>query len=864
MPAFCGAMAHEYPRPSLAPVALPPHCLACAGNMSISSDEEGASFFDAQDGSDEAANESAPTLSHGNAPALSERHRKLTATATLPAATDTARRTSHHANKSNSRARNRYSLPASVPDVPAIPEHHLVTGKRATLLHLDPTAVASVASKERRAHRSPPSPLSPPRPRSSSSHGASRSEPPHSPRPEATRRANAALKRPPVSAPTDSFTRRKSFSATAAQSHAPTLQQLEGEASEAVVADMERLRRSKNEDLFLELANDPSDREAVRPPSRGERASSRLSLTNKRRSLPSVEKNISGSVDKRPSTSGNAFGNRPSTRLDTTPSDLQRHTDRFRSTRVGYRGDDVVSLSGFSSSGRRQRYSLLDERSTVSPSRVADSPKSPELPHFGRRRPSFGNPAVQVHKNRPGHLAPQPQDSLSESPVDSSDPKNSQPDSGSVESETADTVWDELDELKSRIKKLELTGKMPSTSGAAISGESSERPRTATTAPTTIDSSPRHDKPEKKMPAYEANPAEPAEPAEQVAAENLVGGPAAANIHPNLHSALARARLLLSHPLYRSLEATAADALQLAAMTGSAGPQGTTFSAASIINGVTVSDRHVRRKADTMCRNLTDLCIALCDGKHEAPSVSASPVALATPAASSPSLRYSRNSLGPNDELSRSGSRPMSRLEARRTSILGSQAGSRFGTSPAEGEDVSASEQETNRPSNPRNDIRGFHRSVSRLQRIRQQRHNDASEDEDPTIRPPSRAMTDFTSRIKPSGPREYNTPQRSPSLRDSLTARRAHSGAYESTGGLSRVSSLASDSGRSRRFHDPSTPPVLEEEGTGDAEGYQSSSVSVPSRRVASLNRHAPRRGLAEVPNRATSLTQRRHIVVE
>lgn len=54
------------------------------------------------------------------------------------------------------------------------------------------------------------------------------------------------------------------------------------------------------------------------------------------------------------------------------------------------------------------------------------------------------------------------------------------------------TVWDELDELKSRIRKLELTGKLPSSSAAAMSTE--ERPQTATTTVTTMSSSPKHGK----------------------------------------------------------------------------------------------------------------------------------------------------------------------------------------------------------------------------------------------------------------------------------------------------------------------------------------------------------------------------------
>lgn len=54
------------------------------------------------------------------------------------------------------------------------------------------------------------------------------------------------------------------------------------------------------------------------------------------------------------------------------------------------------------------------------------------------------------------------------------------------------TVWDELDDLKSRIRKLELTGKLPSSSAAAMSSMAGERPRTATTTVTTVSSSPKH------------------------------------------------------------------------------------------------------------------------------------------------------------------------------------------------------------------------------------------------------------------------------------------------------------------------------------------------------------------------------------
>jgi hypothetical protein len=833
----------------------------------MSSDGEDASFFDAEGGL-ASENEAQPLPLSGRWPprdrhAASELQSNRNTASVSKLATSQTLQLNSAVKGYLSKSRNRYSLPEPVPAVPAIPAHLLATGKRATVLQRTTATPIGDASKELAEDLDTPLSLQLPNQRPSTSYG------------ESGRSASrASLSRghdETITVPTTprsaNVTRRQSRSAATAQVHSATLERLENRSGRGRSESMDRLRGRRNEDLFLELANDHADGDAVRPPSRSERVSSRLSFTNKRRSLP-ADRGAPSSLDNRPKTSGNAFGHRPSSRMDSSSSELHRHTERFRNSpsRAGYQADDSVSLSGLSNSARRHRYSVYPERSTMSPSRLAESIKSPDLPQYGRRRPSFGTTtSSQAQKSRTGQLSGKTQDSYSESPAESTDPKRSLPDSTDVESETADTVWDELDDLKSRIKKLELTGKLPPTSGAAVSGDSSERPRTATTAPTTIDSSPKHDKPEKRQPKPEPQP-EPEPTPEQTASENFVGGPGTAYIHPNLHSALRKAKSLLNGPLYRSLEATAADALQLAAMTGGAGPQGTAFTAAAIINGATVSERHVRRKADTMCRNLTDLCLALCEGKHEASSIMQSPVTYGTPTNTSPSVRYPRNSLGPNDSLPRNNSRPMSRLEARRTSMLGSQAGSSIGNSPSGGEDVSASEQETTPSHSQRNDVPRINRPASRFQRARRQRYaaDSAGEDEDPTIRPVSRAMTDI-SRTKPAGPREFSTPQRSPGLRDSLVARLNNAAAYENNRELVRVASLNSDSGRSRRFHDPSTPPVLEEE-VGEGDDYQPSSASTlqPTRRVMSLNRHAPRRTVGDFAGRTASLTQRRQVAVE
>lgn len=744
---------------------------------------------------------------------------------------------------SSTRSQHRRSLPPAVLEpVPLIPAKYLETGR--------PTLLERTSDDSRQQL---PTIISQPK-RLSTANQATHALSPRHLRGRTAQREDdkvALVQQPaPVSDAQDErtsrFARRKSLPPLPSGQPERTL-----ERSDNTTGNMSRLGQRRNEDLFLELANDGADN--ARPPSRSERALSRLSHAGKRRSVPAADHILPSSAELRPKSSGQAFANHATARHDVMSSNMQRLPDRYRMTpsRASYRPDDAASLSGRSLSGRPQRWSSMAERSPASPS-IRERVASPESIHYGRRRPSFGAQPLQPQKTRSSKL-PGSFDEQSESPEESSEAKQSQ-DSTDVDSQTADTVWDELDDLKSRIKKLELTGKLPLTSGAAMSSnETSERPRTATTAPTTIDSSPKRDKQEKKTDSAHA-------PVEILSTEYVVGGPSVANIHPLLHSALAKAKPLLNPNLYRTLEATASDAMQLAAMTGGAGPQGTAFSAASIINGATVSDRHVRRKADTMCRNLTDLCLALCEGKLETPSSTSSPVAINTPLRNSPSVRAPRSSLGANDGATRSTARPMSRLEARRTSILGT--GSSFGGSPSpnrESGDMSASEPEHTPSHLAPQEPRRLGRAGSRLQ-VQRPQYDDISGDEDPTIRPVSRAMTD-NFRSKPTGPRDYTSPgaQRSPSLRDSLVARRANAAAHEENQKLTRVTSLNSESGR-RRFHDHSTPPVLEEEGN-EQDSHQAGGAS--KRRVTSYG-FGNRRATGELSNRATSLNQRRHVVVE
>ncbi|EFQ28449.1 uncharacterized protein GLRG_03593 [Colletotrichum graminicola M1.001] len=156
------------------------------------------------------------------------------------------------------------------------------------------------------------------------------------------------------------------------------------------------------------------------------------------------------------------------------------------------------------------------------------------------------------------------------------------------------TVWDELDDLKSRIHRLELTGKLPATSGAAMSRASDERPPTATN--TTMSTSP-------KRTSGSNHPYQDAVSTTSSQRETQ---------QPILLSAVSKSKPFLSDEVARALEAAAKDALALANMMGTAGQPGPISSGASTIGmGTNLTDRQLRRKADSICRSLTELVLAL-------------------------------------------------------------------------------------------------------------------------------------------------------------------------------------------------------------------------------------------------------------
>ena len=292
------------------------------------------------------------------------------------------------------------------------------------------------------------------------------------------------------------------------------------------------------------------------------------------------------------------------------------------------------------------------------------------------------------------------------------------------------TVWDELDDLKSRIKKLELTGKLPSSSAAAMSSATGERPRTATTNATTMSASPKHAKASISL------------------AESAIDG-VPSTIHPLLHEALNKARPVVSQDIYQKLSATASDALQLAAMMSGSGQP----SNASSIGMVSSSERQIRRRADSMCRGLTELAIALSADVRPPTQPARPPSRDTTMTYHSPltsPFANRRPSNDPDDQTIVT-ARVQSRLATRRTSTYNNS--SRVTYSPPE---TAAHVTPTALPQTKTTSLSRANRTSSLLRNRRAYGLGDGATDEidsSPINRPPSRAMTD----LGRSAPRRYS-----------------------------------------------------------------------------------------------------------
>ncbi|KAG8534217.1 uncharacterized protein KY384_001061 [Bacidia gigantensis] len=386
----------------------------------------------------------------------------------------------------------------------------------------------------------------------------------------------------------------------------------------------------QQEDLFLNLADD--DWEAM---SRAERRRSRGIVTTK-----SSRVSTSG----RPSTSGGHFPSQQASTREmypplSPPSERAPTFSSLASLRADVSRDRPYAASAHPLDQRyRPRYSGFN----ASPSVPISQQEHGSLEnHHGRRR-SINTSLGKYHSSP---LSQRPDSSRGEEDISRAGPDGSD---STVSTTAPSTVWDELDDLKARIRKIELTGNLPATANSAISNSYGERPVTALTNMTTISGTP-------KTHHTSASPD-----------SSKIFESAATDLHPLLRSALAKAKASVDAALYKILEATASEALMLAAMTGGKTPRPSSASQAS----ASAVDRRLRWKADSMCRSLTELCIALIEVVNGPEKREGNPLNGRNTIMS----KVEQVPLSPHtndDPELRASSRVMSRLEARRSSLRG-------------------------------------------------------------------------------------------------------------------------------------------------------------------------------------------------
>ncbi|KMU79868.1 hypothetical protein CISG_07940 [Coccidioides immitis RMSCC 3703] len=342
--------------------------------------------------------------------------------------------------------------------------------------------------------------------------------------------------------------------------------------------------RQKNEDVFLNIAKSSSSRrDSVRG---SERQRSKFGLTGlssrlrTKEDTPPPDRNIYDSQDVSP-LNGYTTGILRSAASSHPLDD---------SSRLKYLGSTARSTIGLP----RSRFGRSTAREL--------SPEPPQQQRPSERRGSAQD-TFQLRAHRQSNI-PGGRGYRALSNSDGTDPakldveRSRYDGTESTLSTTApSTVWDELDDLKSRIRKLELTGKLPTSSAAAMSSVSGERPRTATTTVTTISSSPKHGRRTSASPNNSGDAATTAD----------------AQMQTLLRTGLTKVKPAVSPEIYSALEATANDALTLSSMFGSNAQQ--LASTMSVVGTATGSDRQFKRKVDSMCRSLTELCIALADQK---------------------------------------------------------------------------------------------------------------------------------------------------------------------------------------------------------------------------------------------------------
>ncbi|KAL2849518.1 hypothetical protein BJY01DRAFT_210788, partial [Aspergillus pseudoustus] len=479
--------------------------------------------------------------------------------------------------------------------------------------------------------------------------------------------------------------------------------------------------RAKNEDVFLNIARSDSDRRESLGRSELRRSRFRMSGNGLRSSTSRVSSDVTPSPDQL--LRSNTFESplHPNSQ-NTSPS------TRYTSLPYSY----SASAHPLEDHGRSPQTSFSSSaRSTIGLPRSRLSRASPENETTAERRSSLHDSRSFRHSTLSTIRSSRQASGSEATEKPRYDLERSQKDgTESTLSTTApSTVWDELEDLKSRIKKLELTGKLPPSSQEAITSASGERPRTATTTVTTMSSSPRHRR-------------------TSVSGESdtiTVPNP----VHPLLQSALVKVRCSVSKEVYTALEATATDAMALSQLLGTGK---TPSGSVSVVNGYGPAERQSRRKADSVCRSLTELCLALSDEqhtKHRSPgedavyrlSQNGTDEGTITPTIS---YRTSINQEPDDADRRQSAPRAASRLEARRASLANHADHVSLETSVQNAKLAHS-------PSSPATGSRLSRLSVS--MRTRRAQDEESTEHRSPHGRSISRSMTDIGAASSTQGP---------------------------------------------------------------------------------------------------------------
>ncbi|KAL5003788.1 hypothetical protein BDV10DRAFT_3223 [Aspergillus recurvatus] len=486
--------------------------------------------------------------------------------------------------------------------------------------------------------------------------------------------------------------------------------------------------RSRNEDIFLNIARSDSSRRESLGRSELRRSRLRMSGTGFRSSTSRVSSDLPPSPEQL--SRSNTFES-PLHPNSQKGSPSTRHSSLPYSYSASAHPLDDASRSP-------QSNFVSSSHSTVGLPRSRLSRTSPEDEPIPERRASlhdsrsFRHSGLSTIRSRQASASEVTEKPRYESRQDGTE--------STLSTTAPSTVWDELEDLKSRIKKLELTGKLPPSSQEAMFS-SGERPRTATTTVTTMSCSPRHRR-------------------TSVSGESdtvTVPNP----VHPLLQSALAKVRSVVNTDVYTTLEATATDAMALSQLLGTGKtPSGNV----SLVNGYGSAERQSRRKADSVCRSLTELCLALSDEHHTKQQPSGDSTFRISQSNTTdegtitPTTLSYRKSLNDPEENARrrsSGPRAASRLEARRASVANPGDLYPSPENPGQGTKLAHS---PNAPATPATASRLSRLSLS--MRTKRLQEDEASDYRSPHTRSVSRSMTDIAaaSSTQKASPRQQSS----------------------------------------------------------------------------------------------------------